>query len=167
MKPYLLISPYRVTAKRADMLPPQGCRGNVADRKADRKGFFFVLSSSLSFPQSASHFQAYHSILSTQSSCSLFLFLFLAKGALSTCIWQKEVPLSGVRSNNISFKHIEMTPGKFQLGMTGVMGGVWWGVKRCGRMKVELHLFLTDWYRHGGNFTRCLFDHAFRMHVSY
>lgn len=42
-------------------------------------------------------------------------------------------------------------------------------VKKCEReeMKVELHLFLMDWYRQEGNLTLCLFDHAFRMHVSY
>lgn len=43
------------------------------------------------------------------------------------------------------------------------------GVKKCEReeMKVELHLFLMDWYRQGGNLTRCLFDRAFRMRISY
>lgn len=56
--------------------------------------------------------------------------------------------------------------------MTGAAGkreGIGGGeaVREEGVLKVELHLFLMDWYRHGGNFTQCLFDRAFRMHVSY
>lgn len=37
-----------------------------------------------------------------------------------------------------------LTQGKFQLGMTGAVRD--W---RRNGMKVDLHLSLTDWYRHG------------------
>lgn len=34
-------------------------------------------------------------------------------------------------------------------------------------VKAELHLFFDGLVQTCGNFTRCLFDHAFRTHVSY
>lgn len=74
MKTQLIISTYKVSAEKADMLPAQGCAGNVSDTKADRTDFL------------SSHFQAYHP---TQFH-SLLLLHFLRGAHLFNLVFDKQ-----------------------------------------------------------------------------